>query len=1204
MSEIKFQTDGAERIYECLFERKSTKRYLLADEVGLGKTVTAARVIAKLAEKNVGKTIHIGYICGNKALAIQNTKKLRDRILEQNPEVLIDNKKPENLSLGFLTIDSNDNDQSCNNTKIVIHVVTPSTTIKVTSKGTKTERAYAYLLLTNEKWNQRDDILWETCQGKAGQESFDAEVVKAEKKINNNHFIKSFESLLEKEWQSSKDSIVKKCLNKILEKYFDDEPEDAYEALFILKCLNKIKSINQSKKWKETCQKLDKNKREEIESKVNNIQTKDLDYYKKILENIPRNIEKYFYVILDKLQTSKKKKQLSEFFLKIYADNNDSIEWTKDIIESILKSCGYTEEITESLTNEYKKEEFKDNNKVILEEIREEIKKNCVDEYVRLARKCMAVASIDIMDMDFFIADEIQNYSELFKVIKGENGSEMGLVVNKVIQGNKKLLLMSATPFRYHSHMNFLENMDKDMEADNNDDEEEIEQTIASQKYLEEDTDIYQEFKMIIEYLNSKFDFDKWKSLNEKKYELLDNNNEIVDLHKKTYTDYVSEQSKMLLESYISRVERYMSGISICFKTINKTVPMDEIYFKELCTIPKGSLREYIGEKDKITHYIRYDGKYYCKVKCEVKCKEGCKVEEKFWKSNFNDGLGGNTVYDAEEYPLEDDENAGKIIKELESAIRKDSVRLDYIKSTPALFSFSHEDYTTLENKSDEKNLLSYERVNNFQEIFATGKPCCNESSSDELLYNARVAMLFRELFDKEELHKLLFVPPANLQISENGLAGVFEGKWGSSKRLFFTDYAMTSKSLSAIITYEAARRVNGDLRKRFIDDKYISYIPGGNKKIRLDVLYNYFEWNKSSDCDNTKYDVNIKEFVDTENLPDILFEFDKSINQVNYGSPYSYVSQRKEFFNEEQKKKFCRAYFKYMSCKSSLKVVLAYCSGDKPKSIYDAIIQYGKDGCIWAVFDEYAEYIVKGIEKEESFADAFARVLNRDPKTIKANFKSDINKLMPTDFAFGHYLGAKENMSSAETLEEKIQRFNSPFRPFNFISTSIGQEGFDFHVYCRKIVHWSLEYNPVKFEQREGRINRYQGYSNRLKLAGFLKSNKIDDEFDGWKKAFEKVKEYCEDYRTTSKGLFPDYAVPEDNAEEELKYIGLEREGYYYPDSFEDYKISEVLKTVGYYRSLLGQSGNDTFEEKFRDFTENIASDEMIQFFINLYPG
>jgi hypothetical protein len=61
---------------------------------------------------------------------------------------------------------------------------------------------------------------------------------------------------------------------------------------------------------------------------------------------------------------------------------------------------------------------------------------------------------------------------------------------------------------------------------------------------------------------------------------------------------------------------------------------------------------------------------------------------------------------------------------------------------------------------------------------------------------------------------------------------------------------------------------------------------------------------------------------------------------------------------------------------------------------------------------------------------------------------------------------------------------FNSPFRPHVLATTSIGQEGLDFHAWCRHLVHWDLPGNPVDLEQREGRINRYAGLSVRQALA------------------------------------------------------------------------------------------------------------------------
>ena len=61
---------------------------------------------------------------------------------------------------------------------------------------------------------------------------------------------------------------------------------------------------------------------------------------------------------------------------------------------------------------------------------------------------------------------------------------------------------------------------------------------------------------------------------------------------------------------------------------------------------------------------------------------------------------------------------------------------------------------------------------------------------------------------------------------------------------------------------------------------------------------------------------------------------------------------------------------------------------------------------------------------------------------------------------------------------------FNGPFRPFVLASTSIGQEGLDFHPWCHRLIHWNLPGNPVDLEQREGRIHRYKGHAVRRNVA------------------------------------------------------------------------------------------------------------------------
>lgn len=81
----------------------------------------------------------------------------------------------------------------------------------------------------------------------------------------------------------------------------------------------------------------------------------------------------------------------------------------------------------------------------------------------------------------------------------------------------------------------------------------------------------------------------------------------------------------------------------------------------------------------------------------------------------------------------------------------------------------------------------------------------------------------------------------------------------------------------------------------------------------------------------------------------------------------------------------------------------------------------------------------------------------------------------------FGHLRAEND-----ENISEDMVRaaFNSPFRPLVLTSTSIGQEGLDFHPWCHRLIHWNLLGNPVDLEQREGRVHRYKGHAVRRNVA------------------------------------------------------------------------------------------------------------------------
>lgn len=88
------------------------------------------------------------------------------------------------------------------------------------------------------------------------------------------------------------------------------------------------------------------------------------------------------------------------------------------------------------------------------------------------------------------------------------------------------------------------------------------------------------------------------------------------------------------------------------------------------------------------------------------------------------------------------------------------------------------------------------------------------------------------------------------------------------------------------------------------------------------------------------------------------------------------------------------------------------------------------------------------------------------------------------TSFAlrYGKVVGDKDTAIAREGAVREA--FNSPYRPFVLASTSIGQEGLDFHPWCHAIVHWNLPGNPVDLEQREGRVHRYEGHAVRRNVA------------------------------------------------------------------------------------------------------------------------
>jgi hypothetical protein len=138
-------------------------------------------------------------------------------------------------------------------------------------------------------------------------------------------------------------------------------------------------------------------------------------------------------------------------------------------------------------------------------------------------------------------------------------------------------------------------------------------------------------------------------------------------------------------------------------------------------------------------------------------------------------------------------------------------------------------------------------------------------------------------------------------------------------------------------------------------------------------------------------------------------------------------------------------------------------------------------------------------------------------------------------------------------------QAFNSPFRPFLLATTSIGQEGLDFHVYCDRLVHWDLPASPVDLEQRDGRINRYGGLAIRKVLARqhVQRAEPIPIEGSPWMVLTRPLEETCH-------GMAPWWGTGG---------AVIRRTVFLPPLARQEAELDRLLVGLSHYRLALGQS-------------------------------
>lgn len=260
----------------------------------------------------------------------------------------------------------------------------------------------------------------------------------------------------------------------------------------------------------------------------------------------------------------------------------------------------------------------------------------------------------------------------------------------------------------------------------------------------------------------------------------------------------------------------------------------------------------------------------------------------------------------------------------------------------------------------------------------------------------------------------------------------------------------------------------------------------------------------------------------------------------------------------------------------------------------YDAVARYCAGGNLQAVLDEYA-YILGSSGKElcNMMCEAFVDTVSIPVETRDSFVKKEDKARLRCHFAVGYY-NTKVSENSVQRTENIRASFNSPFRPFVLASTSIGQEGLDFHNYSRKIMHWNLPSNPIDLEQREGRINRFMCHAIRQNIAENDAYRRAPFESDVWKEMVLRAKE---DLKKDNSDLIPYWCLPDD-----YKYTRkIERIVPMYPYSMDEVKYSRLISILALYRMTLGQPRQEELYESLKK--KDLDPEKLKDLYMDLSP-
>jgi hypothetical protein len=523
--------------------------------------------------------------------------------------------------------------------------------------------------------------------------------------------------------------------------------------------------------------------------------------------------------------------------------------------------------------------------------------------------------------------------------------------------------------------------------------------------------------------------------------------------------------------------------------------------------------------------------------------------------------------------------------------------------------------------------LLSKYAINNYRPI-----PAAN----GKLKYLHDLVLVFGTRHENKT-QLLLWVPASNPYYKAGGVFESNEAR-NFSKIILFSSWEMVPRMISIMMSYYSELYTLGELKKVETEIRYTSQKKNryGENRLRADGLLEYpcqtlsglfspttFYGEKLSSIrkiikqriqeefaqntiissipqqgrNNAKLILTLMKILDGKPVEDLNDLYVPSnaldvMTDIAIASPA--VCAYRQSGNEEDAQLVAKAIVSVFNKPESAAVIDLMYNKKSDDDYYESVLDYCVVGNLQAVLDEYA-HMTQTKMLGNTVTEAIIGTSNLSIDTTDSLGMEEKKQLMRCHFAIPFIDKTVTDKSVARTTNIR-KAFNSPFRPFLLSTTSIGQEGLDFHWYARKIVHWNLPSNPVDLEQREGRINRFKCLAIRRNVVKLYGS----ETYHTWDELFSLA---YSNLKGTHSDIVPYWCLPVADLTEEqrakLEYI--ERIVPLYPLSRDRYKYERLIKVLALYRMTLGQPRQEELLNLLRNM--HLSDEQLKELTIDLCP-